>query len=455
MGIFSRIFGSNTPAPEISGEQGKAILDPIGTGWTMLSGNWPFQWKEGSDIFRPMTIVEKEMAYRHPLIKACCDEIAYALVEPQLEYGYWKDKEWVSQPHPALETLKRPFTRHSQRRLLALWVVRYLLAGLSYLQKFESRLGEVAAVVPYPTSWVTPTHSQFTGMIDYYTVNGQNSPVPPESMIILEALDPGQLWGGVSALDAACNDYYLDCEKDQYLAEMMENLKVAGMIIMAKNGMHRQEREDFKRDVHNAIGKGSRGNPLILSGDYEISQSNPLSDMDWPSFQESREARVCMSFGIPPILIGSKLGLSHMTYSNYQETRRSFYMETLSNLWPMMEEALNFGFLKEEEMRVGKTFRFRKDLLSEFQEDLNTKSTRIMSEYTGGLIPKEKARAELHYDTDELRELDKKEKKENDKQQTRKSDDDSGAAHSRTTGPEDSEVERETGKGGKTKGAKP
>lgn len=46
--------------------------------------------------------------------------------------------------------------------------------------------------------------------------------------------------------------------------------------------------------------------------------------------QDSRnETRILMPFGVPPILIGSRAGLDHSTFSNYEEAREAFWEDTM------------------------------------------------------------------------------------------------------------------------------
>lgn len=54
-----------------------------------------------------------------------------------------------------------------------------------------------------------------------------------------------------------------------------------------------------------------------------------FDEMGFATLDERNESRILGPFGVPPILIGSRLGLMRSTYANYQEARRHFWIDTM------------------------------------------------------------------------------------------------------------------------------
>ncbi len=54
-----------------------------------------------------------------------------------------------------------------------------------------------------------------------------------------------------------------------------------------------------------------------------------FEEMGFDSLDERNETRIMGPFGVPPILIGSRVGLARSTYSNYEGARRAVWEDTL------------------------------------------------------------------------------------------------------------------------------
>lgn len=54
-----------------------------------------------------------------------------------------------------------------------------------------------------------------------------------------------------------------------------------------------------------------------------------FDEMGFEAQDERNESRILGPFGVPPILIGSRLGLNRATYANYREARQAFWEDTM------------------------------------------------------------------------------------------------------------------------------
>ena len=128
-----------------------------------------------------------------------------------------------------------------------------------------------------------------------------------------------------------------------------------------------------------------------------VEDSIPLKDLDWPGLTGLTEARITSAFGVPPIIVGARIGLEFGTYANYDAARRSFYMETLRPLWTMLADGFTRGLCANEgDDRT--LLRFDLANVAELQEDLAVKHLRIRADFQAGLLTRGQALKLLGYE---------------------------------------------------------
>lgn len=386
----------------------KTIWDVPGdnvSGWVGLWGDMGAfrKWLGATSLWGDPQLDQLEDAYtEHPVVRACVQEISSAIPKARLEVGRYMGDEWMPLPsHPALDVIENPGGMNSMNDVLQYMSMRIDLTGLTFNQKIRGkRSREIAELWPLPSNWVRAENERRDGsrMFAGYRVHGQKALVPVEDMLVGRMVDPSSTAGASSPFRSAYKDYLLDNERMNYLAEMLINLKIPGLIFETEKPMSPKQREEIGRDLQDRCGRGQRGNPLIVTG-AKVRMENPLGDMDWPGFSDLNEARLCMAFGVPPILIGARLGLNRATYANYKEARKSFAHETLATRWDFMGEILTFGMLRQEG-EFNLDFRFRYDELPEFQEDADARANRAVMLDRAELITLEEGRTLAGFDPD-------------------------------------------------------
>lgn len=70
--------------------------------------------------------------------------------------------------------------------------------------------------------------------------------------------------------------------------------------------------------------------PLILGQEGDAKNlSYTFDEMGFDGIDQRNETRILGPFGVPPILIGSRVGLERSTYSNYEQAQKAFWNDTL------------------------------------------------------------------------------------------------------------------------------
>jgi len=179
-----------------------------------------------------------------------------------------------------------------------------------------------------------------------------------------------------------------------------------GMVITqnAHDGIPRQgltegQRQDL-RDKLKAEGTG--GIPIFPPG-LEPKFPGAIQDLDWSSTEGLLASRICSAFGVEPILIGARVGLTSGTYSNYDQARRAFYEETLLPMWLGTGEMWTNEMLRKESVNLpprANQWTFKYDLtgVDELQENKNERARRWLQALTGGGITVNEFRHEIGLD---------------------------------------------------------
>ena len=404
--IFGKTFGKAAPvqaappplppiAESVKAFKGKSLADLADPAWETISGLPPFQY--AGALWRPYSVLDSEKAYRaNSVVHSCCRLIANSLCEPRLQLTATVGrKETEIENHPLLDLLENPNPFYSRNETLMLFALRRMLTGTGYLWKWRTKnKSRIAQLWPLPSSWVRTRAGHGDQLITQYEITqlgGQRQTVDATEMVRTGMVDPSTMLETVSPLAAAQHEYQLDMERQDYVVEMLTNMHVPGLTYKPKFRLQGQSREELRDSLENRVGIGKRGNVMILDPGDEAEIMEPLKDFDWPAMDDLIESRICSAFGVPPILVGLRVGLEHSTYSNYGTARQSFYTETLRPLWTALGDALTLSLCRNEgEQRLKISF----DLsdVTELQEDLDKRAARAQLLYAARLITKNEAR---------------------------------------------------------------
>ena len=104
---------------------------------------------------------------------------------------------------------------------------------------------------------------------------------------------------------------------------------------------------------------------LDSGGKYERVGMN-FEELGFASIDERNESRILGPFGVPPILIGSRLGLMRSTYANYKEAREACWEDTILPEMMLMQDDLQHYLHSDDggyvEYNIMKAPALRKDM---------------------------------------------------------------------------------------------
>jgi len=380
---------------------GTNILDAVAkrvsaigqTGWTSLASGWT----DSATLFGTAKSSEMSQYYsKLEIVYACVQELATTAAEAPLQvYEATEDGSVVSESAEADEALSLFYDNefYAYEDLIRLIVQRLSLTGAAFSLIGEN--GQVSGLVPLPTNTVTVQGSG-PKLLGYELATTQGVPkhVPPEDILPIMYLDPNCYLQYVSPLNAAARRIKIDLEQSAITAEMLANRNLPGMVGRMKSPMTADQVQQIKDAMYASSGGGneSRGKLLLVPPSIEEIKGVEINDINMEALSGLTETRLCMIFGVPPIVIGSEIGLRRGTFANYDAARKSFYLETMAGLWRFIAGQLTRGLFR---MRGNKNLSFRFDTsgIRELAEDDLAIANKSVVLLNADIIDRQEARA--------------------------------------------------------------
>ena len=144
--------------------------------------------------------------------------------------------------------------------------------------------------------------------------------------------DPGWRYFGQPPLRPGARATTLDNAATDFVDTTLRNHAMPNVLIETESeitdALHKRLRSKWRE----AFGGRHRGEPAFLQKGMKVHQlMMTLKDLEFPDLREVSEARICAVFGVEPVLVGTKLGLTHNAYKGYREARLAFWEEAMAS----------------------------------------------------------------------------------------------------------------------------
>jgi len=254
--------------------------------------------------------------------------------------------EVVPDNHPLAQLLTRPNPSQSWREFQMLQTVYLNLSGnaFAYFDRQGDTITQIVPLNPLRTYIIPGTRGSVKGFL--YVPEGSSItdgvPMLAADVTHVKFPNPGDdLDGqgyGLSPLSAAARSADVDNKITEFLKVFFARGTAVNQVMEFEAILDdtdiarvRTRYEEVYGGVDNwgKIGITDGGGKLRNLG-YSF------DEMGFEVLDERNEARILGVFGVPPILVGSRLGLMRSTYANYKEAYNSFWSDT------MLHEAMLF-----------------------------------------------------------------------------------------------------------------
>lgn len=334
---------------------------------------------------------------KNTLIFSCINEIASSIAEPELRV-YREDakgKKELDSKNPLVEILSKPNRQQSQFEWLEELMIHLQVAGNVYIWKSRSRSGRVVELWNLRPDRVRIIPDAQGGIERFvYSVGEKKENYPAGDIIHLRRPDPSDDYYGLSPIAVLAR--YGDL--DSNAADMLRSFFLSGTptgLIKVKGQMEEDNRRRLKekwREEYSGLHGWASVAVMDDDADYKAIGSDP-KNMDLRNIFTETETRICMTFGVPPIIIGASIGLLRSTYENYESARRSFWRETLKPLYTRIGDKLTHGLVEEFAGSAKNAWiDFDLSTVEILQESLEERRKILLDAWEGGLLGRNELR---------------------------------------------------------------
>lgn len=336
MGLFSWLFGHKQEFKQSNDETGRSAV--------VLAGLPGAEYPEISfDSFVRNAFKGNEIVNR-----ALCIKAASLAAAPLRVYRKSDDEELPD--HKLRMLFHNPNSWQSEYDLKEMISFHLDLAGNVYIQKVRNRGMGIAYLWMLRPDRVSVLINPSMGLVGYEHQYGASRQfITPEDMIHIKLNDPSTPWIGIPPMIAAQRRIAIDNEAADFAKSMLQNRAVPGLVIETDYAIKDKDVLDRLRKVwQQSFGGIRRGLPAFMQKGMSVKAiSLNMQELAFDDLNATDEARILMALGVPPSVIGAKVGLDRNTFSNAEEARRSFYEDTIEPLMNRIDDIFDQQLVPE------------------------------------------------------------------------------------------------------------
>lgn len=313
--------------------------------------------------------------------------------------------------HAMLALIQKPNPYYGDIVLWWGFVLSMIIDGNAYWMIVRNGLGRPAELWYIP-HWMLEPKWPADGSVFIshylYTPGGgaAQMEIAPEDVIhFRHGINPRNMRKGLSPIDPALREIFADLEISNFVAALLRNMGVPGMVISPKGGgmPTPQDVEATKAYVQAQFSGDGRGRPLVLGAPTEVSQFgfNP-SQMSVNDGRDVAEERVCALIGIPAAVVGFGAGLQQTKVgATMSEMRKQAWENGVLPLGKLAADELKRSLLPQFGRADGLDVVFDASKVPAMQEDQDKKVERWTRVLDSGAITVYQYRQELGLDADD------------------------------------------------------
>ncbi|KKL55588.1 hypothetical protein LCGC14_2253920, partial [marine sediment metagenome] len=314
------------------------------------------------------------------------------VIEKRLPEGEWD--EIIE--HPLTELINKPNPFYDGLHLWQATVFSYLTDGNSYWLTVTDGLGRPVQLWYVPHWLMSPMApqdgSEFINAYKYRAA-GREIILPIERVVhFRHGINPENPRLGLSPIDSALREIWSDMEASEFIASLLRNSGVPGLIIspdMDDITVGPEDKEDIKQYVQSRTTGSHRGEPIVMSGKTKVERvAWSPKDMDLSPSTDRSEERLCALLGIPSAVVGFGSGLEQTKVgATMAELRKLAWQNGIIPLHTNFAGVVSTKLLPQFGPQNGKVrARFDVSDVAALQEDRNKLFQRIDRAVRGGWI---------------------------------------------------------------------
>jgi HK97 family phage portal protein len=302
--------------------------------------------------------------------------------------------------HEMLDLIQTPNRFYGDIALWMATILSFLVDGNAYWIKVRNGYGKPTELwwVPW---WMIEPKAPIDGsdFIEYYEYTPGTGlgrmPLDPQDVVhFRHGINPKNLMKGISPLDGVIREIFTDLEASNFVASLLRNMGVPGVIISPKGGAMpaSEDVEATKTWFKQAFGGDNRGGPLVMGAPTDVSSYgfDPKA-MDLSEGRDVAEERVCAVIGVPAAVVGFGAGLQQTKVgATMKELRELAWQNGVLPYAKMLADELQRSLLPDFQRGAARKQKLRLYWNTEnvvaLQEDENKRTERKLKEFDSGAI---------------------------------------------------------------------
>lgn len=350
------------------------------------------------------------------LVYACIEKKAQAACDAEIvvEKRTSKDDWEPVDSHPLVNLLNKPNQWDNGESFLRSWIASENFSDLFYAEIVRSGAGVPVGLYPLNPVHVSPQYSmsrsgQWVLDFYYYYNNGMPVKLMPDELLIRRRHGLGSVYSDVSAVSIALGSVDADAAATDYVRAFFNNGgSPSGIINIKDRRLSDTEAQAYQQKWTQRFGRNGTSRAGIAVLDSAVAEYQAvgagLNELDNGALNAKIETRICMAFGVPPILIGALVGLEHITQNATSKAAMAdFWQYTMSPELKSIRKFLTYSLLpmfEPIEAIMAGTIRVNWDMsqVSALQDDLDDLAKRAVAVYQGGIANLNESRAMVKLD---------------------------------------------------------
>lgn len=285
---------------------------------------------------------------RNELIYTCVSKKANTASQVKLQV---MSGENPVENHPLRKLLEHPNEYMNEFDFWSSVIILQDFAGNAYFEKIRSLAGQTVELWPMRPDWVKVSYDR-DGRIDgYFYCIPDKAPIPyrPEDILPFKLYDPLNAYFGYPPVAVAARVGDLDNSTTDYVRLLFQEGGVPPGILSSKQPINeataRRLREMYREQYG---GYQNWDAPMVLGYDTAYTQTGlGIQEMGLEILDRRAEVRICMTLKVPPMLIGSRIGLERSIESNVKEFQKNWWDDDLMPIYKNYSDVVRQHLLPE------------------------------------------------------------------------------------------------------------
>jgi HK97 family phage portal protein len=350
-------------------------------------------------------------AKRSEIVFACIEKKATAATDAVLVVEQrGTDGEWEPlDTHPLISLLSKPNPYDDGESFIRTWIESENFADNFYCEIVRSAAGVPVQLYPLNPVYLVPQWymGERGWYIDHYRYFQTGYPVRLEvdDILVRRRHGLGSIYSEVSQMAVALNSIDADTSATEYVRAFWNNggapsgvLAIAGRTLTDAEVQHIQQQWTSR---YGRNGSNRMGPAILPEGTTYSPVSSKLNELNNETLNDDAVSKICMIFGVPPIIINAVVGLKHVTQNaTAQAAMGEFWAHTMSpelksirnfltwNLLPMFED---INKIKAGQIRCN----WDLSQVDAMQEDIDAVHSRVGEGYQNGIYTLNEARSKV------------------------------------------------------------